>query len=103
MAQVFHPSFNTIARVVVFGSLFALGGAALALATFQARGLLGVEFDSDLANRLPYDVAYWDFSVNQPAWLYREHTHYRQLKTMAAKTVPMVALIDDDRARRFLG
>ena len=34
MPQVFHPSFNTIGRAVIFGSLFLFAGVCLALALF---------------------------------------------------------------------
>jgi hypothetical protein len=73
-------------------------GAVLALATLQSRGEIRIEFDSDLSNRLPYDVAYRDLSVNQDAWLYHEHTHYRELKAMNPIEVSMAALRVQDRA-----
>ena len=51
-----------------------------------------LEFDWDLSQRLPYDVAYEDLSVNQKQVLYREHTHYRELKATAGKKIPVATI-----------
>ncbi len=67
-------------------------GAVLALATQESNGKIRVDFDSDLANRLPYDVGYWDYTVQQPRLLYSEHTLYEELKGLPPVQVPMATV-----------
>jgi hypothetical protein len=55
-------------------------GAVLALSTVLAMGGVRVEFDSDLSNCLPFDVAYKDLRNNTNPILYREHTRYERLE-----------------------
>src|SRR5262249_5552647 len=55
-------------------------GAVLALSTVLAMGTVRVEFDSDLSNCLPFDVAYKDLRNNTNPILYREHTRYERLE-----------------------
>jgi hypothetical protein len=50
-------------------------GAVLALATQKEHGGL-IEFPSDLCNRLPFDVAYFDFKARAYLVLFREHQFY---------------------------
>src|SRR5205823_5223128 len=77
-------------------------GAVLALATQESNGVIRVEFDSDLANRLPFDVGYRDYTVNQPRRLFVEHTHYRDLAKALPCRVPMaVRAVDTAHARQF--
>jgi hypothetical protein len=64
-------------------------GAALALSTIAAMGTVRIEFDSDLSNCLPFDVAYKDLRTNTNPILYREHIRYDRL---AAKAVPIIAI-----------
>jgi hypothetical protein len=43
-------------------------------------GTVRVEFDSDLSNCLPFDLAYKDVRTNTNPILYREHTRYERLE-----------------------
>src|SRR5262245_59099442 len=52
-------------------------------------GGVRVEFDSDLSNCLPFDVAYKDLRNNTNPILYREHTRYELLGKVE---VPIVAI-----------
>jgi hypothetical protein len=64
-------------------------GAVLALSTLEAVGSVQIEFDSDLSNRLPFDVGYKELRTNTNPILYREHTPYERLKP---KAIPMTSL-----------
>ena len=52
-------------------------------------GTVRIEFDSDLSNCLPFDVAYKDLRTNTNPILYREHIRYDRL---AAKAVPIIPI-----------
>jgi molecular chaperone DnaK (HSP70) len=64
-------------------------GAVLALSTVLAMGTVRVEFDSDLSNCLPFDLAYKDLRTNTNPILYREHTRYDRLEK---RQIPIVAI-----------
>lgn len=64
-------------------------GAVLALATQEANGRIKVEFQGDLVNRLPFDVGFWDYTVNRPSLLYAEYTHYDDLRDAARQRIQM--------------
>ncbi|HEV3145076.1 MAG TPA: hypothetical protein VGZ47_14395 [Gemmataceae bacterium] len=55
-------------------------GAVLALSTIRAIGTVQIEFDSDLSNCLPFDIAYKDLRNNTYPILYREHLRYDKLE-----------------------
>ena len=58
-------------------------GAVLALSVLQTNREV-VTFPSDLSNRLPFDVAFYDRDLNEYLNLFREHDRYDQLP---AKTI----------------
>jgi len=64
-------------------------GAVLALSTISAMGTVRIEFDSDLSNCLPFDVAYKDLRTNTNPFLYREHTRYDKLER---RTIPILSI-----------
>jgi hypothetical protein len=64
-------------------------GAVLALSTVLAMGTVRVEFDSDLSNCLPFDLAYKDLRTNTNPILYREHSRYDRLEK---REIPIVAI-----------
>jgi len=64
-------------------------GAVLALSTISAMGTVRIEFDSDLSNCLPFDVAYKDLRHNAYPILYREHTRYDAL---VPKPIPIISI-----------
>lgn len=74
-------------------------GAALALSTLLAMGTVRVEFDSDLSECLPFDVAYKDLRTNANPILYREHVRYDKLEK---RVVPIVAIRGSSTAARKL-
>ena len=65
-------------------------GAAMALMTMRAmRSVVRIEFNSDLARRLPFDVGYRDVARHDTIILFSEHTRYEELQPVS---VPMTAL-----------
>ncbi len=46
-------------------------------------------FDSDLADRLPFNVGYRDLTTNQVQNLYQEYTYYRALKALEPIRIPV--------------
>jgi hypothetical protein len=63
-------------------------GAALALASLTTRGMMRVEFESDLSECLPYDITYWNPGANSHLVLFREHDRYDQLKPARVRILP---------------
>ncbi len=74
-------------------------GAALALSTLLAMGTVRVEFDSELSECLPFDVAYKDLRTNTNPILCREHVRYDKLEN---RVVPIVAIRGSSSAGRKL-
>jgi hypothetical protein len=62
-------------------------GAVLALATVKTQGGL-IEFPGDLCNRLPFDVAFFDFKLRAYRLLFREHTLYPNMQPQTVRLHP---------------
>jgi molecular chaperone DnaK (HSP70) len=74
-------------------------GAVLALSTISAMGTVQIEFDSDLSNCLPFDVAYKDLRNNTYPILYREHLRYDRLEK---KPIPIISIRSQAASTRKL-
>lgn len=68
-------------------------GAVLALAAMEAQAeQIDPKFDSDLADRLPFDVGFRDLRVGMVKVLFEEHKRYVDLKTREAVKIPLADL-----------
>lgn len=71
-------------------------GAVLALAAMEARGqYFEPRFESDLSDRLPFDVGFMNMSVNRPETLFQEHTPYHILKSRAPQEIPVAQVTEE--------
>ncbi len=79
-------------------------GAVLALAAMEARGeQIDPQFDSDLADRLPFNVGFRNWTVGQVAVLYEEHTRYSTMRVRDPIKVPLAAVSSEGVAsKRFV-
>lgn len=65
-------------------------GAVLALAAMESQAQqIEPKFDSDLADRLPFDVGYLHLGVNMTKVLFEEHKRYLDLKTREPVKIPL--------------
>ena len=60
--------------------LFELRQTVLALESQRAEAPFALVVESDLCDRLPYDVAFWDLASHQHRILFREHARYDSLQ-----------------------
>ncbi len=79
-------------------------GAVLALASMESRGeQIDPKFDSDLCDRLPFNVGFLDRRVKAEKILFQEHVHYRTLKAREPVKVPLAEVpAEGVQARRFV-
>lgn len=77
-------------------------GAVLALSVMENPGsMMKVRFDSDLADRLPFDIGFFSRVTAQDVLLYSEHTHYRELRDQDAVKLPLGDGTIESGGRRF--
>ncbi len=68
-------------------------GAVLALAAIEGQAQqIDLQFDSDLADRLPFDVGFKTLMVNEVKVLFEEHKRYLDLKTREPVKIPLSEL-----------
>lgn len=78
-------------------------GAVLALAVMENPGQqFDLLFDSDLADRLPFDVGYLNMARGQVEPLFAEHTHYRDLQARDPLLIPLGESTRENGGRQFV-
>ena len=79
-------------------------GAVLALAAMEAQAeQIDPKFDSDLADRLPFDVGFRDLRVGMVKVLFEEHKRYLDLTTREPVKIPLAEVAKQGvPARRFV-
>ena len=63
-------------------------GAALALQSKTHASTLDIHFDSDLSDKLPFEITKWDHAAGRYRDLYHEHESYTTLKQMTIHVPP---------------